>query len=264
MSALPLNPTAFLLVGGSFDPPHRAHLNMALHAASAAFPGLAADVLFIPAARSPLKAAQPHATDQQRLDMLALLLARAPRTPAALPPPEFLSPLSPLRPNLHIYTIELDRANAAASQHAPQTTPPPPSFTIDTVRQIRGMYPSTPIRMLIGADQAVAFHRWRQATLLFSLAPPVVAPRAPLNTPAALRAAIETTDAWTPAQLDIWASSLLTVPVLDISSTKVRHALAEHPRSPESARLLADALGPQLLAYIDGANLYQSGPHGGS
>ena len=64
------------LYGGAFDPVHRAHLALAEHALAS---GRVEEVVFIPAAQSPLKLHGPIASDAQRLAMLKLAVAGRPQ-----------------------------------------------------------------------------------------------------------------------------------------------------------------------------------------
>ena len=60
-----------ILYGGSFDPIHKGHLQVAQHAAKA----IKADhIYFIPAKISPLKVNAPIASDDQRVEMLELAI----------------------------------------------------------------------------------------------------------------------------------------------------------------------------------------------
>jgi len=59
------------LFGGSFDPIHEGHL----HIAQGAKDACAIDrVLFLPCAQSPLKTSEPHASDEERCEMVRLAI----------------------------------------------------------------------------------------------------------------------------------------------------------------------------------------------
>jgi len=112
-----------LLFGGTFDPPTRAHTTLAPQAA--ALVG-ASRLLYVPAAISPHKLEQTPTEAEHRLAMLKLALMDT--------------------DDVEIRTLELDRAG--------------PSYTIDTVETMRSEFgPDTPLRLLIGDDQAESFHR---------------------------------------------------------------------------------------------------------
>lgn len=74
-ASIPRRAKVVLVYGGSFDPPHRAHAVIPLLLAQRLY-GPAGHVLYIPAARSPLKETGPVAADEDRVRMLALALGR--------------------------------------------------------------------------------------------------------------------------------------------------------------------------------------------
>ena len=114
-----------LIFGGSFDPPTIAHRVLPMRAADL----VGADrVIYVPAAISPHKLDQPPLDASHRLAMLKLDIDDLDRA--------------------EISTIELEREG--------------PSYMIDTVTALRGdIEEATPLRLLIGDDQAVPFHRWK-------------------------------------------------------------------------------------------------------
>lgn len=147
---LPLETRRLLVVGGTFDPPHRAHLRLALEAADAA---QCDHVLFIPARQSPLKQA-PQTPDGHRLAMLRLALEHQPRT--------------------SISTFEIERTGA--------------SYTVDTLEALRAaLADEVQLRLFMGSDQLRTFDRWRQPERIVQLARPVVVLRPP-DTRESLRA----------------------------------------------------------------------------
>ena len=54
-----------------------------------------------------------------------------------------------------------------------------PSYFVDTLRSFRAEDESTPLRFLIGADQALQFRRWHNWEQILDLAHPVIAAAAP-------------------------------------------------------------------------------------
>jgi len=140
--ALPADAKRLLVVGGTFDPPHRAHVRLALHAAEAAN---CDHVLFVPAWQSPHKDGEPTAASH-RLAMLRLALADEPRA--------------------SISTNEINRGGT--------------SYTIDTLRALRAALPAAvELRLFMGSDQLRSLRRWREPVELMRLARPVVAMRPP-------------------------------------------------------------------------------------
>ena len=225
LPAIPSDVRSVLLYGGSFDPPHVAHVRL---------PPLVRDrlsidwLVYMPAARSPHKAAPTGAPSDDRCEMLRRVLASAERT--------------------SVSTLEVDRADRGE-----------PSYTVDTVRTIsETLAHEASLRLLIGADQAVAFHRWRDAELLMDLAPPVVMLRAPHDDPQRL---LETISGhWPRDAIARWRSSFARVPVIDADATSVRALLARGAACPthrEHARLAA-MLPEEVLGLIRERGLYSS------
>ncbi len=111
------------IYGGTFDPIHVGHLLLARDALEQC--RLDA-VMFVPCARSPLKARGALASDARRVAMLKLALRGEPR--------------------FWLSRCELDR--------------PAPSYSIDTAREIREAFPQAQLFWLLGHDQWVQLDRW--------------------------------------------------------------------------------------------------------
>lgn len=121
------------IFGGTFDPPHLAHLVVAQDACSA----LGLDrVLFVVAAAPPHKHGRAFAPAPLRLEMLRAALAGDDR---------FIP-----------CDLELRRAGR--------------SYTVDTLRQLRDDDPDAQLFLLIGADQAREFRTWREPEEIARLA----------------------------------------------------------------------------------------------
>lgn len=224
---LPVPPGArsILLIGGTFDPPHTAHVSMAVEAAATLH---LERLLFIPAARSPHKDAGPEASDQDRLAMLALALDGV--------------------ANASISTIEINAA------HGPPGERSAPSYTVDTIRALRAALPAASLRLLIGADQAAQFHRWREPREIIALAEPAVVLREPYATSDQLIAAMA--PHWPAADLAAWRTRILGLPTVGISATTARDIL--RTRGAESPAL-AGLLHPAVREYIRERTLYRGG-----
>lgn len=218
---VPMSARSVLIFGGTFDPPHMGHLML---------PGAARDALgfewlmYVPAARSPHKEDGPRAGDEDRLAMLAAGLAEV--TEAA-------------RGRTAIGTMELERAAA---------DPDAPSYTIDTLRNLRRALPEAQLRLLIGADQAASFHAWREPREIIRVAEPVVMLRKPAETVVGLIEAMRATGGWTPAELEAWRGRVVDVPLIDADATGIRAALLRdgatnqmvHRCVPQSVRCLIE------------------------
>jgi nicotinate-nucleotide adenylyltransferase len=208
--------------GGTFDPPHRWHVKVATAVRARLF-GPRGWIVFVPAARSPLKSGGPAAPAKDRVAMLRLA-TRAVR-------------------NAAIWTDEIDRARRV------------PSYTIDTLERLEGLLPASEVRLLIGADQAAAFHRWKDWVRVMVLALPVVVWRPPIDTPRRLRRALA---AWcTPVDAEFWLSLVVPAPVDPMSSTDARDLLARQDRAAAAA--LKRMLDPAVLRYIRSRGLYSGG-----
>lgn len=207
------DPAPILIFGGTFDPPHRAHVEL---------PRLVARrlgcerIIYVPAAVNPLKQDGPLPTSvAHRLAMLRLALAAVPEA--------------------EISTIEIDR--------------PPPSYTVDTLRELRRRIgPVAKLYLLIGADAAASFHRWRDPAGIESLAEPVVMLRPPW-TRESLIAHIRREQG--DAAAAKWAARIVETPLVKINATDLRAGAAH-------GVIAADVVDGRVLEYIRENGLYRS------
>jgi nicotinate-nucleotide adenylyltransferase len=202
------------ILGGTFDPVHLGHLRVAWEAAEA----LDAQVRLMPAHLPPHRPA-PVANAQQRVRMLEAALAGQDR--------------------LVLDTRELQRDG--------------PSYTVDTLRELRAESPaSQPLILLLGADAFAGLPSWHEWRVLFDLAHIVVLTRPGHETtlPPELVDAIASRYATSAEELhESPAGKVLNLPVtpLEISASAVRKMLADgrEPRWLLPAALFANA---ELLA----------------
>lgn len=179
--------------GGTFDPVHVGHLSIA----QAALECVPLDrVIFVPARRSPLKDRGPFAPEADRLAMLRLATADEPR--------------------FAVSTAELDRSGA--------------SYTVDTLEELAG---KGELYLVMGADAARDFGRWRRPERIRELATLLVAAR-----PGA------------PAPPERDGLTVFDAPCLDISSRELR---ARAARGRSLRYLVPDA----ALQYLDAHGLYR-------
>ena len=178
-----------LLFGGSFDPPHRAHVALPERVRHR----IGADcVAYIPAAQSPHKPEQKPADAADRLAMLRLALQHQPRAV--------------------ILTDEIDRAAQGE-----------PSYTVDTLEALRARLPkSVMLRLLIGADQVPKFDQWREPQRIIALAEPVVMLRPPETVESLLHALPDD------KARRFWGKRIVPVPQMDVSATEIRSRLQAH------------------------------------
>ncbi len=203
-----------LLFGGTFDPPHLAHTELALQARDELF-GREGWLVFVPAARNPHKPHGPEASDEQRVEMLRLATQHTPR--------------------VGIWTDELERAHADE-----------PSFWVDTVERAASVAgKNAKLRFLIGADQALAFDRWREHERILEFAEPAVMLRDPCETREAFRSMLLSTGL-DPA---VWIPRLVGTEVRPAASTYARNAI-------KRGNIPRELLDPQVMGYIDLHGLY--------
>lgn len=219
---VPVEAHRVLVFGGTFDPPHRAHFALPLAARDA----IGADwLLYVPAARSPLKTDGPIASDDDRIAMLRAGLRATDRA--------------------SISTIELAHDSSEEGTRAP-------SYTVDTVARLKSIPPNgVELRLLIGADQAADFHRWREPRRIIELAEPAVMLRAPHASREVLMRRIRAH--WTREEADCWEQRLVGVPLLNVSATRVRELLGAGSLDDAELR---KALPDGVLDHIHARGLY--------
>lgn len=203
-----------VLVGGTFDPPHRAHTALAAAARAAVAP--TATLVFVPAARSPLKEGGPEASGADRAEMLRLALAGVERAA--------------------VWTDELDRAEAGEA-----------SYWVVTLRRARALLGADQrLLFLIGADQALSFDRWHEPAEILRLAEAVVINRGEIRTREELAARVGGTDLGQ-RLIEAWCE----VPRLEISATDVRRAIGQGDDTTLRAMLHED-----VVSFIKACGLY--------
>jgi nicotinic acid mononucleotide adenylyltransferase len=123
-----------------------------------------------------------------------------------------------------IWTDEIDRARWLSERGVDA-----PSYMIDTIRRLRTLVgQSITLRLLIGADQAIQFDRWRDHRALARLAEPLVMLRPPHASPAALLDELASRGMRAP-QLVAWARRIVPEVAWDTSATRVRELLPLQP-----------------------------------
>ncbi|MBJ6363065.1 nicotinate-nucleotide adenylyltransferase [Paenibacillus sp. GCM10012307] len=113
------------LMGGTFDPIHYGHL---LAAESAREACNLDEVWFIPAGNPPLKSNAPKAGARERLEMVYRAID--------------------FQPHFRALDIELDRETI--------------SYTIDTIAELKVLYPGREFSFIIGADRVNDLTKWHR------------------------------------------------------------------------------------------------------
>lgn len=117
------------LFGGSFDPVHNGHLEIARESL---LQFKLDRVLFIPAAQSPLKEHSPRTSDKARIDMLELTISRDER--------------------FEICLDEIERGGV--------------SYSFETANSVQQRFPEAQLFWILGGDQAQQLGQWRNIKTL--------------------------------------------------------------------------------------------------
>ena len=182
------------ILGGTFDPVHCGHLRLAVEMAEQL--GLAS-VRLIPA-RDPPHRESPQAPPAVRLRMLKAALAD--------------------QSQLVVDERELQREG--------------PSYTVDTLRSLRGSFPETPLCLLLGMDAFCLLHTWNRWEEICELTHLGVGqrPGAPLPTSgpvARLLANHKTDDPTRLLKSPAGCIAVREIPALDISASEIRSRVAQ-------------------------------------
>ncbi len=120
------------IFGGSFNPPHTGHLLVAEHAREQLN---LAKVLFVPAATSPHKQGVDIVEAHHRLEMLECAVSG--------------------NRHFEVSDIEVQRGGV--------------SFTVETLEELSKKYVDDKLVFLIGADNLLEFHTWREPERILDL-----------------------------------------------------------------------------------------------
>ncbi len=176
------------ILGGSFDPPHKAHVALARSALSQ----LLLDVLHVVPTGAAWHKARMLSLAKDRVAMARLAFLES-------------SPVERSSDKIVVDEREILRSG--------------PSFTIDTVKEIEQLYPGATIYLIIGQDQAQAFSSWREHALLVQKTQVVIAARdagLQATSPAGL----------SPQKPAVLGDAIyLNCPLMPISATEVRASI---------------------------------------
>ena len=112
------------IYGGSFDPIHIGHAMVANFVAQC---NVVDEVWIMVSRRNPLKLNDTYATDKQRLKMAEMVVAQC--------------------KNVKVSDFEMNL--------------PTPSFTIDTLKELKNQFPNDSFKIIIGSDSLFNFHKWK-------------------------------------------------------------------------------------------------------
>lgn len=181
---------------GSFNPIHVGHLIIANHFQQ--FTDLD-QVWFVVSPQNPFKEKKSLANEYNRLEMVELAIK------------DF--------PNLRASNIEFFL--------------PKPSYTVDTLIHLEEKFPGFEFSLIMGSDNLVGIHKWKNADVLLDQYKIYVYPRPGFDA--------------TITNVNI---EIVEAPLMDISSTFVRNAIKQKKN-------IKPMLPNKVWAYIDGSNLYK-------
>ncbi|MBM9602772.1 nicotinate-nucleotide adenylyltransferase [Desulfopila inferna] len=208
------------LFGGTFDPVHVGHIELARHALEYC---RLAEVVFIPAASPPHKSRKHLTAFHHRVAMLTLATEGESR--------------------FSVCEVEKDL--------------PPPTYTVDTLNHLLQKNTcATEYYFIIGIDAFLDIHTWKEYEKVIGQVHFIVAAR-PGYTVSDLQECIASLHYQ--KKVDHWynASSkrkiyYLELELADVSSTDIR-------KTAGSSTLPKDAIAPAVFKYIKDHNLYSSG-----
>jgi nicotinate-nucleotide adenylyltransferase len=195
------------LFGGTFDPPHVGHLIVATDAVEA----LELDrLVFVPTAQQPLKAAGGSSPAADRLAMVRLMVDGDHR--------------------FDVDAIEIERGGL--------------SFTVDTLEALAARCATDTRFLVMGADAAATFAKWRAPRRIAELARLAIVRRSADSADVETAALVGAVRAITGD--DLPAPVVLDMRRIDISSTELR----ERERSGRSLRgFVPDAVGRYVAEH---------------
>jgi nicotinate-nucleotide adenylyltransferase len=214
------------IFGGTFDPVHRGHLELAREVRAAL--DLVA-VRFIPAGDPPHRAA-PVAPAMHRLAMVELAIAG--------------------HPGLEVDTREIQRRGR--------------SYTVETLEELRNEVPARTLALIVGTDAFLGFPTWRRWRELFDLAHVVVVARPGVSFDRGLSPPLATE--WTKrfrddaSALSIEPAGAIIVQPITAHPIAASAIRAELARGAEGIAAVRGLLPAAVLAYIDRNQLYRSRP----
>jgi nicotinate-nucleotide adenylyltransferase len=218
-------------LGGAFNPVHYGHLRAAEEAKQC----LGLDrVIFVPAGTPPFRdKEQSLASAADRLEMTRLAVSGS--------------------PGFEVSDIECRK--------------PGPSYTVETLRELKSVYPSDDFFFILGMDAFLEMHLWREPERLLELASFIVVPRPGHSFLEVIQSAFVDAGKKPSEQLQGFLNrgqvcsagiglknggtlTLLRMPVMEISSSRIRALIS---KGLEARYLLPES----VLSYIITKGLYR-------
>jgi nicotinate-nucleotide adenylyltransferase len=192
------------ILGGAFNPPHIGHL---VCAQEALVQLELEKLVFMPFGRAPHRELEQDPGAEARLEMVELAVSDDNRFEAS--------------------RVEIDRSG--------------PSYTADTLRELRDKAPDDELFLILGGDQAAALPRWHEPEVVLSLATVAVVERTNWS-----RSAVGITLWRLPGAERV---RYLDMPVMQISSSAIRRRVAE-------GRPIRYLVPDKVASHIEATGLY--------
>ena len=164
------------IYGGTFDPVHLGHLILAETVREQAELD---EVWFVPAFINPHKQGRVTAAVKMRLEMLRFAIAG--------------------NASFKLNEIEAKRKS--------------PSYTVETLTEVRSSHPDNELFLIMGADSLTDFPTWREPETILKMAQLIVVNRG-------------RSDVDVPKSVDCQRITICEMPAIDISSTEIRSRIA--------------------------------------
>ena len=201
--------TSLAILGGSFDPIHHGHIAVAEAVLNQFKPQR---VLFMPAGKQPHKLDKKVTQGKHRYQMVLQSICNT--------------------PGLDVSKMELERKG--------------PSYTVDTLREIKSICPKgCKIYLIVGQDALEGLPNWHKPKELLSLCEIITVPR-PGHHPGKLESKVREIAKKYSAKINI-----LNMPALDISSTYIRSCIKEDMQ-------VGGLMPPPAIEYAHRHGLYKA------
>ena len=196
------------IFGGTFNPPHKGHKRMALEMMKAASLDR---ILIIPTFTPPHKTASQLASTEDRLKMCELLFCEDCFT---------------------VSDIEIKREGK--------------SYTVDTISELKTLYPEDELFLIIGSDMLLSFHKWYRFRDILSDVTLAVATREEEVSP-------ETLSVYAKETLNLSEGDYILshMPPMECSSTEAREKV-------KNKSDLSAVLSEAVTGYIEKFDLYSA------
>jgi len=214
----PLDKAVF---GGSYNPVHRGHLDLGIYIIEKKY---CRDIFFMPAGVSPFKVDDPPIRAEDRLEMIKLAIE-------SIEIPEIKK---------HIMSLDIEVMRGG------------PSFTCDSMKELRMRFPGQKIGFVLGADSLASFEKWKNPSEILRYHPLLVLKRnreEDKNPPPVRERLLDLFSADNPV------IEMVENPVIKCSSTSIRQILKE--QGSGNRKGLEECLPGPVLDYVIERKLYK-------